>query len=102
MKSLPAFPENLPVIRLTRISLSKLLADDTEESTRLFQASKNLGYFLIDLDDHPCGQLILRQTEDALALSKEFCALEQDEKIRFPLDSRSIGQSIPFLLRCSP
>ena len=44
-----AFPEDVPVAPLFRISLDKLLKGDSEEINRLWEASQNLGFFYIDL-----------------------------------------------------
>jgi hypothetical protein len=46
---IPPFPNTVPTAPLLRISLSKLLAGDKEEEGRVWDASRELGFFYLDL-----------------------------------------------------
>ena len=46
---IPPFPEDVPTAPLFRLSLKKLMKNDSEEIDRLWQASCELGFFYIDL-----------------------------------------------------
>jgi hypothetical protein len=47
--NIPPFPSTVPTAPLLRISLAKLLAHDTKEEERLWNACCDLGFFYLDL-----------------------------------------------------
>jgi len=51
---LPPFPPDIQTAPLVKLSLSKLLAHDDEESGRFFEVCRNLGFFYLALDS-PSG-----------------------------------------------
>lgn len=85
------FPSNVPTAPLLRISLSRLLANDPEENTRLWQACCDLGFFYIDLrlpsdrrQDVPVdGEELLRDVEKLFLVQKEFFKLDDEEKAKY-------------------
>lgn len=85
------FPSNVPTAPLLRISLSKLLANDPEENTRLWQACCDLGFFYIDLrlssqqqsDALVDGEELLRDVEKLFLVQKEFFKLNDEEKAKY-------------------
>ena len=46
---IPPFPEDVPTAPLFRLSLKKLMENDSDEIDRLWQASCELGFFYVDL-----------------------------------------------------
>lgn len=48
-EDIPPFPDSVPTAPLLRISLSKLVAGDSEEEERVWDASCRLGFFYLDL-----------------------------------------------------
>ena len=61
---LPPFPSHLPTAPLVSISLSKLEAGDEAESKAFYEASKNLGFFYLQLsEDSELGQSLIKGAE---------------------------------------
>ena len=87
----PAFPDNLPILPLARLSYAKLLSNDAVESEKLFQAAKDQGFFLPDLSDTPDGETTLRDVEATFGIGKSFFELGLEEKKKFQLDYNNIG-----------
>jgi len=54
VNAIPSFPNTVPTAPLLRISLSKLLAGDKEEEGRVWDASRSLGFFYLDLRVPKC------------------------------------------------
>ena len=82
-----SFPEHLPTIELPYLSLAKVTEGDAEEAERVFDASRDLGCFWLDLSDHPLGRQLLQDVDKLLHISKEFCDLDLEEKNRFPFNA---------------
>ncbi|MCJ1249981.1 hypothetical protein MMC30_007207 [Trapelia coarctata] len=82
---IPPFPDNIPTAPLLRLSLAKLLAkpEDGEESQRLFQASKELGFFYLDLRDTALGEGVLRDVDALFGVGRELFELEREEKQKY-------------------
>ena len=79
----PRFPQDVQTVPLLRLSLKKLETGDTEESKRFFEASRELGFFYLDLRDSTIGHDIL-QTSDALfGIGEKLFGLELEEKRKF-------------------
>ena len=87
----PAFPDNVPVLPLARLSYAKLLSNDGVEAEKLFKASTDHGFFLLDLSDHPDGEGLLKDVEAAFDIGKSFFALDLEEKKKFQIDTNNIG-----------
>ena len=75
----PPFPNEIPVIDLECLNLTKLLADDAAESAKLFQAAQDTGFFLINLQGCEEGESMLRHAEKAFDLSRQIHDLEYEE-----------------------
>jgi hypothetical protein len=54
------FPTNVPTIELERFSLSRLLNGNEAEATRLFNTCTTIGFFYLDMLDHPTGRRLWR------------------------------------------
>ncbi|KAK0737643.1 hypothetical protein B0T21DRAFT_169356 [Apiosordaria backusii] len=81
----PPFPPNLPLAPLTTISHSKLLSNDSIESSKLLSACKNQGFFHLDLRTTPQGATLLSQSSQLYNLAQSLFALPLETKQQFAL-----------------
>ena len=79
----PAFPDELKVYNLPRLSYDKLLAGDPLESSKLLRASKDLGFFQLDLRGTTKGERLIRDATDVLRLNQQFSGLSVSEKSKY-------------------
>ena len=77
----PPFPEDVPTIEIPKVSLQKLLAEDSPTSAQLFEASKTYGFFHLDLNDSIQGNEYLEDVEDMFELDRRLHDLDVDEKM---------------------
>lgn len=68
--TLPPFPTDIPTAPLLRLSLSKLGKSEAE-STALFKASKDLGFFYLDLRGDQLGDALLDESGRLFEVSKK-------------------------------
>lgn len=78
----PAFPKDLPVMDLPRISLARLATDDDAESAQLFRACKETGFFLLDLRGTGEGEIMLKDAEATFDLSEKVFDTDQAELMK--------------------
>lgn len=52
------FPENVPIAKIEKISLNKLLNDDQDEAQLMFDVCTGVGFFYLDLMDHEKGRVL--------------------------------------------
>lgn len=76
----PPFPNNVTSAPLLRVSLSKLLKYDEEESQHLYAACKDLGFFYLDLQDSSKGQSILEDANKLFNVGEELFDLNLEDK----------------------
>ncbi|CAD6565604.1 MAG: hypothetical protein ASARMPRED_007367 [Alectoria sarmentosa] len=89
---IPPFPDDVPTVELQRVELRKLLSSgDAAESDALFEACTGLGFFRLDLRGCAEGESLLKETEAAFDVGREFYALSDEEKSRFPLLPSNLG-----------
>ena len=79
----PPFPEGLETAPLVSISLARLESKDDAESNTLFKASRNLGFFYLDLNDSNLGRLIITGAEQLKDIQQTFYSRPQSEKTRY-------------------
>jgi isopenicillin N synthase-like dioxygenase len=84
--TLPAFPPELATAPLVSLSLAKLEVSESAESTRLFQACKDLGFFYLDMLGSSLGETIVQQAEDLNKLQTEFFSLDYTVKDQYGRD----------------
>ena len=82
------FPSNIPIAPLLRLSLFKL-RNDAAESDRLFSASKDLGFFYLELGGDEEGAALLRDTDKLFALAPQLYDLGREELQKY--DYKSLG-----------
>ena len=87
----PPFPHDVPTVELQRLALRKLLSGDETESRALFESCAGLGFFLLDLRGSSDGENLLKETEAGFNISREFYALSDEEKSKFPLARGNLG-----------
>lgn len=78
-----SFPDDVPTAPLVTISLEKLVLDDSTEKQRLFGASKELGFFYLDLRGCQEGEALLGQSDKMFDLMEEFYSLPLEEKLKY-------------------
>ncbi|KAF5722376.1 gibberellin 2-beta-dioxygenase 8 [Fusarium mundagurra] len=79
--TLPAFPDDVPIVPIAQISYSKLKCSDENEMTKVLKASQSDGFFYLDLTDDLAGQFLLNDTDDVLAISKRALNIPLDRKM---------------------
>lgn len=85
--SLPPFPSTIPTAPLHRISLTKLRTDP-EESARLFDASKNLGFFYLDLRSDTEGESLLQDADGLFSMAPKLYDLGREELSKYDYKSQ--------------
>lgn len=80
----PSFPDNVPVANVPTISLSKLEQDNPEESAKLFQASREYGFFSLDLSNSELGTALLGDVDTMLDLTVETLDLDKEVLKQWP------------------
>jgi len=70
-----------------RLSLAKLLSNDTTESAQLFNAAKELGFFYLDLRGVEVGEEILRDVERLFGVGRRVFELDVGVKEGFDWSS---------------
>ncbi|KAH7232246.1 uncharacterized protein BKA55DRAFT_598254 [Fusarium redolens] len=76
----PPFPDGVGTAPLVSISLAKLKKGDKDEFAHLFQASRELGFFYIDMVRSSLGERIIQQAESLQLLQKQSFQLPKEEK----------------------
>ncbi|MCJ1250985.1 hypothetical protein MMC30_008215 [Trapelia coarctata] len=79
----PDFPSDVATANLPRISLGKLTGNDDSESSKLFQACKTSGFFLLDLSGSSEGETALKDAEAVFDLGQEILDLKQEELMKY-------------------
>jgi isopenicillin N synthase-like dioxygenase len=77
---LPAFPDDIKTAPLVSVSFKDLENNDSNASTALFKACKELGFFYLDLFGSELGEKIVGESEKLNTLQKEFFELPNEVK----------------------
>lgn len=78
-----SFPDDVPTAPLVTINLRKLLVQDGEERERLFDASKSLGFFYLDMTGCEEGETLLNGAATMFQLMEKFYELPIEEKRKY-------------------
>ncbi|GKZ26049.1 hypothetical protein AbraIFM66951_005081 [Aspergillus brasiliensis] len=73
----PPFPTDTPTIDLPILSFHQLQSGNTTEAEKLYAASREWGFFLLDLQDSPDGTTLLHDAETMFDLDTELYSLDQ-------------------------
>ena len=77
---LPAFPDDIKTAPLVSVSFKDLENNESNASTALFEACKELGFFYLDLFGSELGEKIVQESEKLNTLQKEFFELPNEVK----------------------
>jgi isopenicillin N synthase-like dioxygenase len=86
---LPPFPDDVPSAPLLRLSLGKLLAADKAELERLYEASVDIGFFYLDLQDSEHGTSLLTDADGLFKVGEELFELSLEEKKRYDFSAQN-------------
>jgi hypothetical protein len=86
--TIPPFPNDIPTAPLVRLSLASLRSSP-EEADRFFNASKELGFFYLDLRNDPLGEGLLSRSSQFFDLAPTFFDLGREELSRY--DYKHLG-----------
>ena len=75
----PPFPSDAPTFDLECLSFTKLKAKDVSESGKLFQASQDCGFFLLDLRGSEEGERMLEYAGRAFDISEGIHKMQPNE-----------------------
>jgi isopenicillin N synthase-like dioxygenase len=85
--NLPPFPTNIPTAPLLRINLKNLLNQDSSEIDKVWKASRELGFFYLDLRDAVStsinGPFLLQDIDALFSLGEQVFALPVAEKQKY-------------------
>ena len=81
----PPFPSNIPLAKLERISFSRLLERDRNESELLLSTCRTSGFFFLDLQGTPIGEELLQMKEAMFGLGAGLLIQKEDEKVKYVL-----------------
>ncbi|KAJ4358710.1 uncharacterized protein N0V89_003294 [Didymosphaeria variabile] len=85
-----SFPDDVATAPLVTISLRKLDSDDAQEKERLFEASKSLGFFYLDMRDCAHGEALLKGSDDMFDLNEKFYDLPLEEKTKYDFAAKGM------------
>ncbi|KAF2120377.1 oxidoreductase [Lophiotrema nucula] len=74
----PDFPSSVPIATIPVVSLQKLQSGDEDESKRLFQASREYGFFSLSLSGSAKGEELLLDVEKMFDLTESTMNLGSD------------------------
>ena len=86
---LPPFPEDVPTAPLLRISLKRLIEGDEDEINQVWKASRELGFFYLDLRDASSadsqinGPALLKDVDALFSLGEQVFDLPTSEKQKY-------------------
>lgn len=78
-----SFPDNVPTAPLVTIRLKNLIDQDVHEKGRLFEASKSLGFFYLDMRGCEEGEALLDGSNTMFDLIEKFYNLPVEEKLKY-------------------
>jgi isopenicillin N synthase-like dioxygenase len=85
---IPPFPDDVPTAPLLQLSLKKLLEGDRNESERFFSASKDIGFFYLDLRNTADGEKMLEDAAKLFDVGKELFDVSIEEKLKYDMTSK--------------
>ena len=87
--NLPPFPDDVPVAPLLRISLAKLISNDTAEIARFAAACEELGFFYLDLTSPDGPDPIISDANALFSVSQALYDLPLDEKQKYDFAAKN-------------
>lgn len=81
----PPFPTDVPVANVPIISYQLLQQNDPGASSELFQALREYGFFVLDLETSQEGRALIQDAEAMYDLTDETLDLDQDVLNQYPI-----------------
>lgn len=78
-----SFPDDVSTAPLVTIRLKELLSQNGVENERLFEASKSLGFFYLDMTGCEEGEALLDGSSTMFDLMEKLYALPLEEKLKY-------------------
>ena len=102
LSKFPPFPNDAPILKLPRLSFIKLTGNDDAESQQLYQACREIGFFLLDLRCSNEGEVMLTDVEAIFALNQKIHELDQEELMQhaFKPPKDLFGYVVLYTLSC--
>jgi hypothetical protein len=80
----PPFPDDVPVYELPRLSLRKLISNDSEQSKELFKSFREHGFALLDMQGCHEGESLLKEAEKMFEITRDVTiGLDIEEKMKY-------------------
>lgn len=86
----PAFPSDVPSVKLETFSLAQLENGDEELEDRLFQTCKERGFFYLDLTSSTASSM-QQDADDIARLAEQVFKLPEEEKEKYPMKDSIFG-----------
>lgn len=83
-------PRSVEGANLTTISIGKLMSGDEATERELLRTCKDLGFFYLDVRDHPSGH-IASQVEQIKSTALEFYDQPQEEKDKWEVNKDHVA-----------
>ena len=87
----PAFPTDLPVAVVPKISLKGLMSRDASISKSMEESAKSFGCFKIDLTDAIDSAALMQMIENGFDLGKAFFDQDLEAKLSYKLSGENVG-----------
>lgn len=84
-RSYPSFPSDVPTAALTKLHLQRLMSANEEESRKLFESCQTSGFFLLDLQASPEGNMMLKDVDEMFKLAGSLFDLDTNTKMKYIL-----------------
>lgn len=96
--AVPPFPDDVPVYELPRLTLSKLVSNDAEQSKELFQSFREHGFALLDMQGCEEGESLLEEAERMFEITRDVTLdLDIEEKMKYVPTPPVIFGYVPLL-----
>lgn len=80
----PAFPKDVQVYELPRLSLAKLISNDAAQSKELFETFRTHGFALLDMNTCTEGKILLKEAENMFEVTRQVTiGLSVEEKMKY-------------------
>jgi hypothetical protein len=100
--AVPPFPDDVPVYELPRLSLSKLISNEAEQSRALFDTFRTHGFALLDMQGCAQGEALLEEAEKMFEITREVTIdLDLEEKMKYVPTPPVIFGYAPVIHSCS-
>ena len=83
LETYPPFPENLPIAKISEISLARLASGGEVEAEEVFTACRTSGFFLLNLEGNAAGEMLLQDVEALFTIVSEVMDLQPEEKLQY-------------------